>query len=439
MRPPLYRAKPRASTPASDGGRKTTEQEGSKSSADLPQDHDSGTAGTSDHFLRRFFSGVLGLGSFCAYYSALVYLFCCCLPWDEVRAVVYPANSSAAQGRRMYPRAADLAFVILANALTSHLVCASRCLHHGAELWWARRTAELKWVMRYLPPGGTWKVYMLLLIALTAPETAALWGSPAVSGGGGAATADGGTTISVTLVLTLLTGGVLLLWQRWAQKDYSSLPIKGTRVVNLIWVAFVNGYIEEVVFRGFFQQKIFFHLVDSSGGHFNFSQSRMGRGGISSAVAAWVRGGYAWLLSMAAEVGGGESFAERKAFDMMYSFFNSTWRADHHSLFTPSDSRSMYHMAAAEVAAEDRLNSYSDAFNLITSSPFASRWGTANLLQALVFGALHYYGIPSGVVGVLLTSVYGWIMGSLGMYYGGIALPVALHTAADFVIFYGIV
>mmetsp|Transcript_19881 Transcript_19881/g.43187 ORF Transcript_19881/g.43187 Transcript_19881/m.43187 type:complete len:308 (+) Transcript_19881:161-1084(+) len=61
----------------------------------------------------------------------------------------------------------------------------------------------------------------------------------------------------------------------------------------------------------------------------------------------------------------------------------------------------------------------------------------ANLAQAAIFGILHYYGIPSGLAGVGLTFVYGWIMGLLMNHVGGggLFLPIATHTIADYYLF----
>ena len=74
--------------------------------------------------------------------------------------------------------------------------------------------------------------------------------------------------------------------------------------------------------------------------------------------------------------------------------------------------------------------------------------GYGNVLQATIFGISHYHGIPSGMTGVMLTFVYGLIMGYLyqynmgdssnsGDYDGGGALflPILVHTIADYYIF----
>jgi membrane protease YdiL (CAAX protease family) len=61
----------------------------------------------------------------------------------------------------------------------------------------------------------------------------------------------------------------------------------------------------------------------------------------------------------------------------------------------------------------------------------------ANVAQAIVFGSLHYYGIPSGLTGVCLTCVYGWIMGMLMEQVGdgGLFLPIIAHSIADYYLF----
>ena len=56
-------------------------------------------------------------------------------------------------------------------------------------------------------------------------------------------------------------------------------------------------------------------------------------------------------------------------------------------------------------------------------------------LQAVVFGAFHYQGFPSGAVGVGLASVYGLMQGGLRVYSGGLAACWIAHTFADATIF----
>ena len=56
-------------------------------------------------------------------------------------------------------------------------------------------------------------------------------------------------------------------------------------------------------------------------------------------------------------------------------------------------------------------------------------------LVSASFGAAHWHGIPSGPLGVGLTFVYGLLMGLLHEWCGGLLLPVAAHTLADYYIF----
>ena len=70
-----------------------------------------------------------------------------------------------------------------------------------------------------------------------------------------------------------------------------------------------------------------------------------------------------------------------------------------------------------------------------TISSWLSTQQSANMAQALVFGLWHYQGIPSGVMGVALTFIYGFIMGLLLQFGQGLLLPVLAHTMADYFIF----
>lgn len=59
----------------------------------------------------------------------------------------------------------------------------------------------------------------------------------------------------------------------------------------------------------------------------------------------------------------------------------------------------------------------------------------SNLWQAATFGLSHFYGVPSGWTGVLLTFVYGWLMGILQNAGHGLLYPILAHTMADYFIF----
>ena len=60
----------------------------------------------------------------------------------------------------------------------------------------------------------------------------------------------------------------------------------------------------------------------------------------------------------------------------------------------------------------------------------------SNLGQAMMFGIRHYNGIPSGLTGVGLTFIYGFLLGWMAdQAEGSIWLPLISHTIADFYIF----
>ena len=73
----------------------------------------------------------------------------------------------------------------------------------------------------------------------------------------------------------------------------------------------------------------------------------------------------------------------------------------------------------------------------------------SNLLQGVIFGLWHYFGIPNGWAGVALTTVFGWIMGFLsdwtittrasldgsGHMSTGLLFPILTHSIIDYYIF----
>lgn len=148
----------------------------------------------------------------------------------------------------------------------------------GHDVWW-------------LPPGGPWKLWNVVVLLLVDPvlilePLVAIyhtlfwfgglffsWNAPhqgpsarvsqllgtifgAVAGGSGSLSAN----ILLCLLLTFCTAGVLLLWQRWARVDFSHLTFKKTRFANLVWIGFFNGYVEEVIFRGLFSDRLYWHF-----------------------------------------------------------------------------------------------------------------------------------------------------------------------------------
>lgn len=61
--------------------------------------------------------------------------------------------------------------------------------------------------------------------------------------------------------------------------------------------------------------------------------------------------------------------------------------------------------------------------------------GVCNVIQAVSFGAAHWYGIPSGWSGMGLTFVFGWFMGWLVITQDGMAMALAVHWVADYFIY----
>lgn len=62
-------------------------------------------------------------------------------------------------------------------------------------------------------------------------------------------------------------------------------------------------------------------------------------------------------------------------------------------------------------------------------------WAVALVVQAVVFGLMHFQGFPRGWMGVGLATVYGLMMGILRVRSRGLAVPFGAHVLADATIF----
>jgi membrane protease YdiL (CAAX protease family) len=61
--------------------------------------------------------------------------------------------------------------------------------------------------------------------------------------------------------------------------------------------------------------------------------------------------------------------------------------------------------------------------------------GTVVLVSAAFFGVAHYYGAPSGAIGVVMSSVLGWFMARAMVDTRGFLAPWIIHFLQDVVIF----
>lgn len=57
------------------------------------------------------------------------------------------------------------------------------------------------------------------------------------------------------------------------------------------------------------------------------------------------------------------------------------------------------------------------------------------IIQAIAFGVLHLEGVPSGVIGMGLATIYGLALGGVRMLSNGLLMPIVLHITADLTIF----
>lgn len=61
--------------------------------------------------------------------------------------------------------------------------------------------------------------------------------------------------------------------------------------------------------------------------------------------------------------------------------------------------------------------------------------GASLILVAAWFGLGHYFGMPSGITGVLLTTIGGWIFAKSMVETRGMGWPLFLHFVSDFTIY----
>ena len=62
-------------------------------------------------------------------------------------------------------------------------------------------------------------------------------------------------------------------------------------------------------------------------------------------------------------------------------------------------------------------------------------WVAVCTIQAAAFGIMHWGGVPGGLAGVGLATVYGFALGALRFLSGGLIMPMIVHALADLTIF----
>ncbi|MEU0835674.1 type II CAAX endopeptidase family protein [Streptomyces sp. NPDC005969] len=75
-------------------------------------------------------------------------------------------------------------------------------------------------------------------------------------------------------------------------------------------------------------------------------------------------------------------------------------------------------------------------FRGVLLTELASVWGVraAVVLQAVLFGAAHFAGFPSGPVGMMMAAAWGFVLGVMRVRSGGILITYLVHVTANAVI-----
>ncbi|MBN2224031.1 MAG: CPBP family intramembrane metalloprotease [Deltaproteobacteria bacterium] len=56
-------------------------------------------------------------------------------------------------------------------------------------------------------------------------------------------------------------------------------------------------------------------------------------------------------------------------------------------------------------------------------------------VQALFFGTAHFWGVPNGIVGAVMATIYGLMLGIIRLRADGLLMAIITHVFADIVIF----
>ena len=60
---------------------------------------------------------------------------------------------------------------------------------------------------------------------------------------------------------------------------------------------------------------------------------------------------------------------------------------------------------------------------------------TVIIIQAIIFGVIHYWGVPNGILGVVMAFIYGLFLGAIRSRAKGLLMPIVTHIFADMTIF----
>jgi hypothetical protein len=90
-------------------------------------------------------------------------------------------------------------------------------------------------------------------------------------------------------------------------------------------------------------------------------------------------------------------------------------------------------LVAAVLHAFNEEMTYKAPFLSVLERPLGRRH--ALLLVAAYFGIGHYYGVPYGVVGVLMAGFLGWLLGKSMLETRGLFWAWFLHWIQDVLIF----
>lgn len=91
-------------------------------------------------------------------------------------------------------------------------------------------------------------------------------------------------------------------------------------------------------------------------------------------------------------------------------------------------------LAAMNAFTEESITRLS----VVTALDGLTKRPTIYLISALIFGSVHFFGVPGGALGVIMAGFLGWLLARSVVETEGIAWAWFIHFLQDVIIFGGL-